>query len=70
MKDLDVHHILPFHERPELELAEDNLATLCRGCHYLFGHFKDWKSWNVTVIADTEEYRRKRGSRPGLKSGI
>ena len=28
-KNLEVHHIMPYHEFPELELLEENLITLC-----------------------------------------
>lgn len=36
--DLEVHHLVPFHVAPELELAETNLCTLCRHCHLEAGH--------------------------------
>lgn len=42
---LEVHHILPFHLFPEFELTFKNLLTLCRTCHYLWGHGKDWKAY-------------------------
>ena len=50
--NLNVHHIEPFHQRPDLELVEDNLITLCREHHYFIGHDPDgpWKpakpSWS------------------------
>lgn len=51
--DLEVHHIEPFHERPELELVEDNLCTLCESsshnCHFIFGHLMNWKRKNKRV---------------------
>ena len=28
-----VHHKIPRSERPDLELAEDNLEAICEGCH-------------------------------------
>lgn len=41
-KNLNVHHIMPFHLFPEKELDPENLITLCmdkeRHCHLLFGH--------------------------------
>ena len=41
--DLEVHHIVPFNEKPELELEPTNLITLCRHCHWRLGHGgKDW----------------------------
>ena len=55
-KELEVHHIRPYHLFPELELAVANLITLCndegRSCHYCFGHCFDWHSYNETVIHD------------------
>ena len=49
---LEVHHKKPFHLYPELEMIETNLMVLCRVCHYLFGHFCDWKAWNPHVDLD------------------
>ena len=59
---VEVHHIFPFHfcvalGRPDLELDERNLITLCaesdeRGAgdhHLLLGHFDDWESMNLHV---------------------
>lgn len=55
-KDLTVHHIQPFHLYPELELEPTNLITLCEGktvnCHFLFGHFCNWKKFNIDVWKD------------------
>ena len=60
-KNLEVHHIKPFHLHPELELSEENLLTLCempsRNCHLTWGHFYDWTKFNVNVINDTSWWR-------------
>lgn len=51
---LQVHHVEPFHERPELELDAGNLITLCMGpeeCHLLVGHLGSWKLSNPHVRA-------------------
>ena len=67
---LEVHHIRPFHLHPELELEPTNLITLCESlkgganCHLLFGHLGNFKSFNVTVIADSAQWNAKIGSRP------
>ena len=46
-KLLSVHHIVPFHVQPDLELEDDNLITLCEGlfrnCHFRRGHVSNWK---------------------------
>lgn len=49
---LEVHHIVPFHAKPELELDPLNLITLCgppRGCHLWLGHACDFKAWRPDV---------------------
>lgn len=48
-KDLEVHHVEPFHESPELELEPSNLVTVCRDCHFVVAHGCDWKSWRPEV---------------------
>jgi 5-methylcytosine-specific restriction endonuclease McrA len=58
-KDLNVHHIKPFHEFPELELVDANLITLCEGVlrgrdHLRFGHLGNWKISNPNVRADAD----------------
>lgn len=51
--NLEVHHVLPFHINPELELDWNNLITLCDDCHWLFGHCKlNWKCYNPNVTED------------------
>jgi 5-methylcytosine-specific restriction protein A len=54
---LNVHHVQPFHLRPELELDFDNLITLCMGpveCHLKIGHGDDFKAWNPGVREDAK----------------
>jgi hypothetical protein len=59
---VEVHHVFPFHlcialGRPDLELDERNLITLCADSdehgagdhHLLLGHFDDWESVNARV---------------------
>lgn len=55
--NLNVHHILPFHfcvllGRPELELDQRNLITLCVNHHLLLGHLDDWQSYHKEVRED------------------
>lgn len=57
--DVDVHHVVPFHERPELELDPENLVTLDSPCHFVFGHCLDWKTSNPRVREDAAAYRRR-----------
>lgn len=63
-KGLNVHHIKPFHLRPELELEASNLITLCRKDHFIFGHLGYWKSWNDFVEVDCEHWRLRYKNRP------
>lgn len=57
--ELNVHHIIPFYLRPDLELVESNLITLCREHHFRVGHDPDgpwaperpsWRAYNPRVI--------------------
>lgn len=54
---LDVHHVLPYHLRPDLELESSNLLTLCEkserfgwACHRVFGHLGNWKMYNQNMV--------------------
>ena len=66
--NLNVHHIIPFHERPDLELDEGNLITLCREHHFRIGHDPDgngprkpsWLESNPNVRRDAANMRSKR----------
>jgi 5-methylcytosine-specific restriction endonuclease McrA len=60
-KKVEVHHVIPVeHARrtghPELELDETNFISLCRRLlinhHFVVGHNRNWKKWNVNVRAD------------------
>lgn len=64
-KDLEVHHIVPYHLDSTKELEYTNLITLCgKRCHFIFGHLCDWKSWNVDVVNDCKKYNYKLTNRP------
>lgn len=58
-RDLEVHHIVPYRERPELELDAENLVTLCADpCHLVFGHLLDYRRRaNPHVREDAARYR-------------
>jgi hypothetical protein len=54
-KSLNVHHVLPYHLFPNLELHKDNLLTLCmdvRDCHLKLGHGGNFKTYNPHVRMD------------------
>lgn len=48
-----IHHALPFHLYPELEMDEANWVTVCEyrsfNCHFVAGHLLDWRSWNADI---------------------
>jgi 5-methylcytosine-specific restriction enzyme A len=60
---LEIHHIEPFHLRPELELEPKNLITLCQKptthCHIKRGHKGCWRDTNPTVREECE--RKQKG---------
>lgn len=57
---LEVHHIEPFHICPELELNEKNLITLCRNCHLVIGHLRDYNLHNRKIRDDCISFMLKR----------
>jgi 5-methylcytosine-specific restriction endonuclease McrA len=59
-KELQVHHIKPFHLDPHLELDEDNLITLCMAkfnCHLNIGHGGSFNMYNPNVIQDSRDFK-------------
>lgn len=62
--DLDVHHELPFHLFPQMELEPSNLITLCTPHHLLCGHLMLWQSYNPEVRADAAAWLCKIKARP------
>lgn len=60
-RDLEVHHVLPYHAHPERELDPTNLITLCADpCHLVFGHLLDYRRrFNPSVREDAERYRQR-----------
>lgn len=64
-KDLEVHHVVPFHLNRDAELDPANLLTLCGdSCHLAFGHLFDWSSHNPTVREDAAAWLAKVRCRP------
>lgn len=62
--ECDVHHVTPVHLCPEKELSPENLITLCRQHHFLFGHLASWTSFNKDVREDAEAWNKKIKERP------
>jgi len=64
---LEVHHLMPYHLVPELELDPNNLITLCESashCHWTFGHLLNWRSYNPNAKADAIAFFQKVLNRP------
>ena len=67
---VEVHHRMPFHLKPELELSLANLVTLCESkkgginCHLAFGHLGNFKQYNPTVDADCAAWAAKIADAP------
>jgi len=59
-RKLEVHHVIPVKKRKDLELEETILITLCKYCHLIFGHFKNWNCYNVHVGIDAKSFRIKK----------
>lgn len=63
--NLEVHHKIPFHVNPTLELEPSNLITLCENksfgvnCHLLFGHHGNYRKYNINVASDGLVWRNK-----------
>lgn len=51
-RTIQVHHLIPFYLAPSLELDPENLVSLCRRCHLVFGHLGDYSCVNPTCKAD------------------
>ena len=66
-KKVEVHHKVPFHYRPDLELEEENLTTLCENkkyginCHLLIGHLGNYTRINAHIEYDMATWRMKIG---------
>lgn len=61
---LQVHHKIPFHVAPELELDRRNVVVLCArrkvlNCHLIFGHLGNFRRINPFVDADIAEWGLK-----------
>ena len=60
---LNVHHVMPFHVEPSLDLDESNLITLCMGlneCHLRIGHSGDFSWWDPDVRKICHELQNKK----------
>lgn len=63
-----VHHIIPVHVSPGLELERANLIPMCERCHLLVGHLNSFRSWNTNVVNDSRFWLERIRSRPARKT--
>ncbi len=61
---VEVHHKEPFNDKPELELVESNLISLCRDHHLMVGHLGSFYSFNPEVEEDVKIWQGKYRNRP------
>jgi hypothetical protein len=57
-RHLQVHHEVPFHLRPDLELEPSNLITVCMDkaeCHLMVAHGGYFGAYNPNVRVDLAE---------------
>lgn len=65
VEKLEVHHIVPFHVDPTLELEPSNLIVLCESgnggviCHLHYGHLGNYQFTNKSVVLDADTWLRK-----------
>jgi hypothetical protein len=59
-KKIEVHHIEPFHLFPAKELDLQNLITLCKNCHLVLGHLRDYDIYNRNIRLDCLDFQSKR----------
>jgi len=62
--ELFVHHIVPYHVNPKLELDRNNLATFCFDHHLGIGHNGNWKQYNLRCVDDAAKVRKNLGLDP------
>ena len=64
-KTLRVHHLIPFHLAPDLELQKNNLVVLCENkkyginCHLLCGHLGNFRRTNPNCEIDIMVWHKK-----------
>ena len=64
LKPIEVHHCIPYFLDTTMELRAENLITLCRPDHLLFGHLNSFQSWNENVHEDARIMKDKITNRP------
>ena len=64
-KKVEIHHIIPFHYAPDLELDPRNFMSLCENkkyginCHLLIGHLGNYRRFNTNCEIDVMVWNAK-----------
>ena len=58
-KATDCHHILPVHLFPNEELNPQNFLAVCEDCHFIFGHFFNYRSYNKDIRNDIQRIKNR-----------
>lgn len=48
--DIEIHHIWPQRIAPERAHDKSNMICLCRECHYVLGHRKNWTNSVTNLV--------------------
>ena len=54
-----IHHFIPFHLKPELELVKSNLRALCKKHHLEYAHLGSFHSFNDELDNWTVKYQTR-----------
>lgn len=63
-RNLNAHHLVPFHVDRAKELDPDNLVAVCRSCHFVLCHRNDWSNWEPDAPRLLDAHRARTGARP------
>lgn len=63
-KKIEIHHYRDFSTYPELELDLNNLRSLCRYCHLLFGHKMNYRDINLELDSDIKFWDNRLNKKP------
>ena len=61
-KGLQLHHVQPYHLRPDLELEPSNLMVFCMAvlgweCHLYLAHAGSFRGYNASIRVDAIDFR-------------
>ncbi|MCX6996515.1 MAG: DUF1353 domain-containing protein [Kiritimatiellaeota bacterium] len=55
---LTAHHVIPVAVDPARALDGSNLLTLCHACHFVVGHYGNWRTFNQGIQSATHNFGR------------